>query len=357
MKKDNMRTVAQLALLVLPLLVLPGCGMLDWVKEKLGMSQSSMMGEMEVSEELDLGAEKKTKNEINATDFTADTLIKIGGKSVVSMKDLEAELEQLIVEYPELKQVLPMMPDAKRNLLKGMLSQIIVDEWSDRNLSKDAEFKKEKARMCKQAERVVNQKYFSKHHPVEITDAELKSFYDKHKNMMPDLMISRGGVNAVGIKFKEQAPAQAFLAAIKDGNLSNVAAAQGMAAQVREFKDIDKMTPGVDQAIREALVGMKSFPTTQIVKAGNDIWVLQGLSKDEPKYQEFSKVKDMLKPAAEQEKRMEHLESLIEKYKKQYNVEINEDAVKPDESALQRGMPASFGEMEEEEMPMAPQPA
>jgi hypothetical protein len=216
---------------------------------------------------------------------------------------------------------------------------------------------REKNRACREGVRVVNQTYFSKSHPVEVSEAELKNFYDKHKNQMPDLMVTRGGVNAVGVAFKDEAQARAFLASVKDGNLSNVAAAQSMAGQVREFKDVDQLTPGVEPAIREALVGMNRFPSTQLVKTAKEFWVVQGLSKDEPKYQEFAKVKDLLKQAAEQEKRMEHLESLIEKYKKQYGVQVNDEAVKASEAAAAQGMPAEFGEMEEEEMPMMPQPA
>lgn len=355
MQKNTLRSAAQIALFVLPLVFLPGCAALDWLKEKLGMSQPKMMemsDEMDMQDEMEMNAEKKTRNELASG---SPALIIVDGKVMVTMKDLDDELDSLIAQYPELASLLPMMPDAKSNLLKGMLSQIIVDVWADRNLSGNTDYAREKSRACREAVRLVNQTYFSKNHPVEVSEAELRSFYEKHKNQMPDLMVTRGGVNAVGIAFKDEAQAQAFLSSVKDGNLSNTAAAQGMAGQVREFKDVDQLTPGTDQAIRAALVGMTRFPSTQLVKTAKEFWVIQGLSKDEPKYQEFAKVKDLLKPAAEQEKRMEHLESLIATYKKQYQVEVNEEAVKATEAAAEA--PSELGEMEEEEMPMMPQPA
>lgn len=362
MKKNTVRNVYKIALFVFPLAILPGCGAVDWVKEKLGMSKpQTMMEEMSTSvaeQDMYPDTEKKTRNGMTESVDEAEVLVTLGGKPMVTIKHLEEELEQLIAQYPELKQVLPMMPDAKRNLLMGMLSQIIVDEWVARNLhNKDPEYTNEAKRMSREAQRVVNQKHFSKHHPVEVSDSEVKKFYDKHKDMMPDLMVSRGGVNAVGVKFDDQEDAQAFLAKAKAGNLSDAAAGQGLAARVREFKEVGQHSPGIDQAVREVLMNMSTFPATEMVQVGDDFWVIQGLSKQDQKFKPFEEVQDMIKPAVEQEKRMEHLEGLIDKYKKEFDVEVNEDAVKPDAAAMPQGMPANFGEMMDEESASAPNAA
>lgn len=254
MKKNNIRKAARVALLVLPIMMLPGCGALNWIKEKLGMSKPQTMtdvSEFGMSESMDMNGEKKTGNGLVSADDTSEVLVTMNGKPVLTEKMLQDELDQLIAGRPELKAQLAM-PGARQSLLMGILTQLVADEWVQRNLVHERpEFKKELEHMSKQVRRAVSAKYFSQEHPVKVTDADVRAFYEKHKDML-----------------------------------------QGKA---------------------------------------------------------FDEIKEMLKPAVEQEKQMEHFELLINKYKDEYGIKVNEDALK-EEGAMPAGFPGGMQEMSEEDV-------
>jgi len=251
MKKTTLRKAAHVALLALPIAMLPGCAMLDWVKEKLGMSHpqssmsemSDMSGMAEMSgEQFDMSGEKKTANGVAANDGSK-VLVTMSGKAVITEKMLQDELDQMIAQRPELAQL------PKEQLLTPMILQVVVDEWANRKgLYSDPGFKKARAFMIKQLERGLAAEEFSKAHPAKVTDADLRALYDKHKGM------------------------------------------------------------------------------------------LQG--------KEFEEVKEMLKPLAEQEKQAKNFQDLIEKYKAEYGIEVDADAMNAAEKGMQEMM--SGQEMEEE---------
>jgi len=254
MKKNNISKAARFVLLALPIMMLPGCGVLDWIKEKLGMSKPQTMTDMPgfgVSDANVNGG--KTGNGLSSAGDGSEVLVTLGGKPVITEKILQEELDKMIAAEPKLKDALSMMPDAKRQLLMGLLTQLIIDEWAERNaVYSRPEIKKELENMTKQAKRAVIAQAFIQAHPVEVTEAELKAFYEKHKGMMQD--------------------------------------------------------------------------------------------------KKFDEVKDMLKGGVEQEKQMQHIEGLIGKYKDEYGVQVNEDALKPEEGAMPAGLPGGMQEMSEEDV-------
>lgn len=246
MKKNNIQMVARVALVILPLMTLPGCGVIDWVKEQLGMvkpqtREMSDFGSMSMSE----GA--KTTNRV---DDGSDILVTVKGSPAITMQMLEDEVKQLIDSRPELKDAFSKMPGAKQNVLMGLIAQLIVDEWAMRNMIHETpEFKKELEKAGKQFKRAVSAQFFAQAHPVSVSDAEVRAFYDKNKDMV------------------------------------------------------------------------------------------QG--------KEFNEVKDILRSMLEGQKQMEHFEKLINQYKDEYGVEVNEDVLKSEGGSE---MPVEFSE-EIEEMP------
>ncbi len=255
MKKNNIRKAVHVALLALPIMMLPGCGALNWIKEKLGMSKpqtTSGVSDFGVSKDMDMNGEKKTGDGLVSADDDSEVLVTIEGKPAITAKMLQDELDQLAAERPELNEVSPMMMlDIKRSLLMGMVNQIIAEKWAKRKGVHDTpEFKKDLADGIKQINRVVIAQYFNKEHPMQVTDSELKAFYDKHKN------------------------------------------------------------------------------------------VLQG--------KEFDEIKDMLKPAVEQEKKMEHIKNLNKKYQDEFGIQVMEDALKPEKGAMPAGFPGGMQDEEEE---------
>ena len=184
---------------------------------------------------------------------------------------------------------------------------------------------------------MLNTKYFSQEHPVQVADAELQEFYDKNKDTMPDLLISRGGTKAVGVSFDKEDDAKAFLAKVNaaKGDVKKAADDAKLSKNYRDFKLVNKQSVGIDAVLRDKVVELKKVPATELVKAGDkSIWVVRATEKEEVKYRPFDQVKAGLEQYVAREKRMEAFEKEISRLKQDYNVVVNEGYLKAQEEKL-----------------------
>lgn len=336
----------KMSLLAVCLLVtmLPGCALFDWLKSKMGSGSVASEGV--------------------APSLGKDVLASLRGKPIITVESLDADFNQLLEENPQLKSVLPLMPDAKYNFLMGMVSQAVVDTYIEESgIDKTAEYKKELENTMRSVKRMLNTKYFGLKHPVSVTDAEVKKFYEENKESMPDLLVSRGGVKAMGIHFENEAKAKDFMAKAKGQDFVKMAAQLGLKDAVVDFKLVNNQSLGVDTAIRSKLVAIKKFPALELVKdTNNKIWVVYAAGSEKAEYRPFDQVKAPLKQFVEKEKRMELFDKEINKLKDSYKVEINEEYFKNQDQQqpngpeaqqlmdmLQQGQP-----VEEEESAPAP---
>ena len=297
-----------IGILVVSVTVLPGCG--QWLKDKLGMGG------------------KDEPSSAQGVVGGGDVLVSIKGKAVVTAQSFENEFDQLLNENPQLKSILPMMPDAKKNFLMGMVNQEVVDFWvAENKVNEKQDYKKEYDRMMHQVKRMLNTKYFGQEHPVQVGDAELQEYYEKNKDTMPDLLISRGGVKVVGVSFDKEDDAKAFLAKVNatKGDVKKAADDAKFSKNFRDFKIVNKQSVGIDAALRDKVVELKKVPTTELVKVGDkSFWVVRATEKEEVKYRPFDQVKPGLEQYVAREKRMEAFEKQINKLKQEYNVVVNE---------------------------------
>jgi hypothetical protein len=255
-----------------------------------------------------------------------DVLASLNGKPIITVESLNSDFDQLLEENPQLKSVLPLMPDAKYNFLMGMVSQAVVDKYiEDSGIDKTAEYQKELENTMRSVKRMLNTKYFGIKHPVAVTDAEVKKFYEENKESMPDLLVSRGGVKAMGIQFDKDAMAKDFMAKAKGQDFNKIAAQLGLKDKVVDFKLVNNQSLGVDTAIRNKLVSIKKFPALELVTDSNGkVWAVYASGSEAPEYRPFEQVKAPLKQFVEKEKRMELFDKEINKLKDTYKVEINE---------------------------------
>ena len=307
MKISASREKFALALLIVPALLLPGCG--DWLKAKFC----------------------GTKPGASATEGAA--VVTMDGRVVITTQSFEKEFEQLLEENPHLKSVIALMPDAKKNFLQGMINQEVVDKWvAENKVDAKEEYKQEMERMVRSVKRMLNTKYFGLEHPVQVTETEVTEFYDKNKDTMPDLMISRGGVKAVGVSFEKEADARAFVAKANSLHKGDVtkAADNGKMKNFRDFKMVNAQSLGMDVTVRDQIVNFQKFPTVELIKVSdNSFWVVGATSKEETKYRPLDQVKAGLEQYVAKEKRMEMFDKEITKLKDNYKVSINEEALMP----------------------------
>src|SRR5579872_348465 len=138
MNSPMKRKLVGVALLVVPLMFLPGCGALNWIKDKLGMGKGSV-----------------DQSQLAAGPQAGDVLVTMNGKSLITVGDLNQVFEQVLVENPQLKAVLPLMPDAKYNVLMGMVTQAIVDKYvQEHKIDQRSEYQKELENMTKSVKRM-----------------------------------------------------------------------------------------------------------------------------------------------------------------------------------------------------------
>ena len=292
-----------LALLLVPMVFLPGCGWLDCLRGKKDSAEGK-------------------------------AVVTMSGDVVITTKSFEAEFDQLLQENPHLQSVLAMMPDAKKNFLMGMVNQQVVDKWVSANkVDQKEEYVKELDRMMRQVKRMLNTKYFGLEHPVQVGEAEVTEFYNKNKDSMPDLIVSRGGVKAIGVSFDKEASAKAFVAKVRElKDITKAANALHVAKNLRDFKLVNSQSLGMDAALREQIVSLQKFPSVEVIKVNDkSFWVVSATSKEESQYRPLEQVKAGLEQYVTKEKRMEMFDKEITKLKADFNVVVNEDALKPEE--------------------------
>lgn len=326
-----------LSLLLVPILLLPGCWPGETAKEKASTGGGDAVI---VDEKVDDGS---------------PVLLKINGRPVITLKNIDEKFDCLLEESPNLKQVLPFMPDAKLNFFQGMVSQEIVNEYIRRNdIDRSPEYQKELEKTLEQVKCMLNTKYFTDRHPIEVSASEIRKFYDENKDKIPDLMESQGGVKSEGVSFSNQEDAKAFLAKVKESkdSLEKVATDAGYANDYHDFKLVNAQSVQMDPALKTKIVKLDRFPTTELFNINDTWWVVKAESKTEPTYVDFDKIHQSLEEYLKKQKQMELFEKTIENYKQQYGVEVNDE---PLLSKAPEQTPAAFDQMPDDLVPVAQQ--
>ncbi len=303
--------------IVSPLLLLPACAPLDWIKSKLG------------SEPKPVAQSEKTAT-INID--TKDWVVKINDKVAVVGKDFKQEFEMLLQEKPQLKSMLPLMPNLEKDFAKGLAQQAVISEYIAKNgLDKTAEYQKKLARAQKAVKTMLNIDAFNKSlGEVTMTDAELKDFYEENKDQIEGILMSHGGVSAVGVSFNSEDKAKAFLSIVKkmgkNVDIQAVAKSEAPNAKIQDFKLVHQRSLGIDPLVKNKIVAFKSCPTFEIVKGSDkNFWVVYASKKEDAKYRPFAEIKDGLAQAAKQQKQGKKANQQLESLMQKYNVNINED--------------------------------
>ena len=256
-----------------------------------------------------------------------EVLLSIKGNAVITVPQFELYFNRFLEANPRMQQILSLMPDADKNIFMTMVSEELLLNWiKEQKVDQREEFKNELQKTIDQVVRGVNVRlaaqYFEKEHPVEMKDSEVKKYYDDNKEVIPGILISRGGIKAFGVSFDKKEEAQAFLPeASKAKDLKELAQAKKL--QVKDFGLINKMSPGVEKELKDKIFAMKRFPSTELVEVNKKYWVIQAQSKEEPKYHEFDQIKDELSRLVKDEKTAEMFNKELDALKKAYGVEEN----------------------------------
>lgn len=294
---------------------LPGCALLDMFK---GGGQTAI--------------ESKAAGE-TSTPMTGEVLVTMKGKPAITTDTLALEKEKFLKANPQIRQALGFMdPKAfDRNLLEGLIGQKIADEYViSQGINQTAAYKAELKDLCESMERMLNAKYFSEKKTVSVPDSEVRAFYDTNKDKLRGVMTSQGGIMASGIEFADGAAARAFVARAKaaPGGFKKTAQDDNLNAKIKDFKLVNSQSLGIDELLRDKIIGIKTVPSIELFEVNGKFWVVNATGKEEPKFIPYEQIKDKLKQELEQNKRVELFEKEINELRKEYVVEVNEDYFK-----------------------------
>lgn len=339
MKKHIITTLSMQRVALASLFCLPGCSL---VESFLGTKDERTRAHKVAVEERAMQAMTQGVSVLPEEELTGEALITMDGTPIVTVNSLQSEKEKLLDANPQLKQMLDYMDPAQldKNLAEGLMNQVIVDRYiGEQAVDQLPAYKKELRDGIKAVERMVNTKFFTQSFDVNITDANVRSFYDENKDAMPHLVLSRGGVRAMGLSFDNEQAARSFADAVKvQGNdLQKVAAAQGKQDQVRDFMTVNQQSFGVDPELKNKIMSIATYPSVQVFALQDGaVWVVSASSKEATQYRPYEEVKADLKDYLEKEERAKRFDDEMSKLKQRYNVVMSEAFFgTPEEQAAQ----------------------
>lgn len=324
MNRKNLKTKGIFGLfIVLALSMLPSCKLLEWFRGKPARPV------VEKPVILPPKPEKK---------LTGDVIVSMHGQPLITTDSLAKEKEKLLQANPQLKSMMAFMDPKQfdRNLSEGLTNQAVVDKYiTDKQIHHRSEYKEELREGYKAVERMINTKYFSQAFDIAVSNEEVRNFYEKNKDVMPNLLVSRGGIEALGVQFDTEVKANAFIAQVREhkNDIKKTAQAAGLGDKVKDFKLVHSQSLGMDTKLRDKIVGMKVAPSVEMFKINEKLfWVINATSSQKNKYRPFEQVKNDIKQYLAKEKRSERFNEEITSLKNEYNVVIKEDYFKPNEA-------------------------
>jgi hypothetical protein len=317
-KKNHKKLLVGSVLITLSFL--PGCALFDMFKSN---------NEQIVIEDRDL-----------VVPMTGEVLVTMKGIPVITTDTLAVEKEKVLKAHPQIRQALTVMDPKpfERDLLEGLITQEIAAEYvRSQGIDQTDTYKKELKELYEAMENILNARYFNEMAKITVSDAEVRDFYEAQKDKYPGIKISQGGIMAIGIDFDNGAAARAFAARVKTtpGGFKKVAQDDNINAQIKDFKLVNERSLGVDELLRDKIVGIKTIPSVEVFDVNGKFWVINVTAKEEPKYIAYEQAKDRLRQEVEQGKRVELLKKEMDNLRKQYAVEVNEDYFKGAEQAQQ----------------------
>lgn len=306
-KKQSLLVVAAVSVLMIP-----GCSLFN-------KNNSSVMSDQNDMEQMDDSANDDSR-----------AIVTIAGKPAITQARLEREKRDLIESNPQVKAMIAMMPAAQldRNLTEGLTNQEIIAFYiKDKGLDQTPAYKAEMSKTLRSVKQMINTKIFTEMVPVTVTDKDVRDFYDANKDVMPQLLLSRGGVAAKGVSFSKESDAQAFFDKVNTlgGDLDKAAQEMNMADKINDFKLVNDQSMGIDSQLREKIVNMNVCPAVELITLKDSIfWVVRATHKEQTQYREFEPIKNELRTYLEQQQRAKVIEQEIVRLRKEYNVVVDE---------------------------------
>lgn len=302
--------------MIFSLLLLPGC---EWGSSRKKESKETTTNN------------SSTPEPAKMAPVTGTAIISMNGMPIVTVESLQDEKEKIFKANPQLKSMLAFMPQDQfdRNLAEGLANQEIINRYIEENkIDKTADYQAELEEGEKTIKRMINAKYFGSAFPTTVSDKDIADFYEQNKNVMQEIIISRGGIRTYGVLFGSETDAKNFLNAVRSKNNDISAAARELNIEdkLKDFKLINDQSFDVEQPVRDAVLNAPVIPMAEVVKVNEgSFFVVAATEKEDPKYRPLDeRMKAGLRQYLTKEKQAERFETEINSLKTKYNVTVNE---------------------------------
>lgn len=255
-----------------------------------------------------------------------DVLVSVDGKPILKLTEFKQYVSDATARDPNMGVMAQFMPDFEEKVFEGAAyPRVIFNEWAKRNnITNKEEYKKEREKSIQLLDDMLNQEWFVKAHVTEVSDSEIKKYYEENKEKDPGLMVSAGGVEAKGVSFANDAKAQEFFkkAQAHGGNID--LAAKELNVKITDLGKVNKMS-FVGEAVKNKILEAKAMPTVLPVinEGGKEFWVVKVFKREPAKYRPFEQIKGALKEHLMARKMSETIQKLMPEYEQKFGISVN----------------------------------
>ncbi|MBT3456030.1 hypothetical protein HN446_03115 [bacterium] len=255
-------------------------------------------------------------------------LLTIKGEPVVREKDFQQYFETFLETNPRIKQIMHLMPDAKKGIFMSMTTEEVLLAWLKENgIDKSEGFKNELDKAMKVVERNLRvqlaAKNFEEKHPVKVDEKDVKKHYEENKHV-PGIMIAPGGTKAEGVEFDNKDKAEDFLKEVKNEK-DFKKFAESKKLTVKDFGMVNDMRHDVKEDLRKKILDIDRTPTKKMFEVDKKFWVVFAEKKEDAKHHPYDAVKDQIKERVRIDKTTTMFKDEVDKLKKDYDVKENEE--------------------------------
>lgn len=257
-----------------------------------------------------------------------------GNMTLFTYKGGEVTVEKFVTQFNEIPQPYrPRLSDREKIgdiVFQTLVRDLLVEQAKEENLEKSADFEKE-WRAMKEKEmikRMTNEVILK---GVGISDAEIQSYYDRHKDrftVQPQVKVSE-------ILVKTQEEAEAILKQLKKGaDFTKLASEKTIRTYAKNSGgDLGSFSRSRYPEIFDAASGMNKGSLGGPIKLtdrqfGEGYAVIKLVDKTEEKVQPLEEVKDRVIQMARREKDTNVYNQWVENTKARYKIEIFDETIK-----------------------------
>jgi len=326
MSLKNIKKAFNYIMLFSSLAILPGCT--DWIKEKLGSSESSC------SNCGDHGS--RATHTVTGTELTGETLLSVDGQSLVTVSGFEDFWKMYVESNPQAALIAGFYPGLRKEVFTTLLVPFEIAKVYLQKTGKDTspEFQKLFERQCEFVYKTLALDVLHKDilEKINKSPQALREFYEENRDKVrafqdTKFTKSSGGTSAISVEFDNDQDATAFLEKAKSGDFMNVA--KENEKEVKQLGLVTMESPEINYFVKVKLNELAPEDFAKVDLGKDKFVVVKSLAKKKAEYASFDELmedqqaKDIIERELVQVKSVEKMKEEMENFKKTYNIQQN----------------------------------